>query len=318
MPLISTQTFQPKPSPKGAILYSKEALRQDLERVRNAWEDCQATRDRDAIYGYLTAVYALVAWWTAEGRDVERARRALRLQRLEVSKREDPFGAVIRCTADPAKADKRTRSKWSRVMRTRQATNRIPSRSISSSSARAASTRARLGSPSGDRRGRSTPETGRRGRRPASPLWARIGLTHRSMLARKTVTSLGHNLPQEAPRALPQPSSTSSKVIGARGSAMSRFTDCTSASRGQDSESEAVRIDLGTLPCLMTHIVLMNAKTPCSRNSHLTREGTFTLPELTTMRHRDCFGRHWLQAVLRLSLVSFHPYPLQSKNGSWA
>jgi hypothetical protein len=28
-----------------------------------------------------------------------------------------PFAAVVRCTADPAKADKRTRSKWSRVMR---------------------------------------------------------------------------------------------------------------------------------------------------------------------------------------------------------
>jgi hypothetical protein len=37
--------------------------------------------------------------------------------RLEVFDREDPFAAVIRCTADPAKADKRTRSKWSRVMR---------------------------------------------------------------------------------------------------------------------------------------------------------------------------------------------------------
>jgi hypothetical protein len=36
---------------------------------------------------------------------------------LAVSDREDPFAAVIRCTADPAKADKRTRSKWSRVMR---------------------------------------------------------------------------------------------------------------------------------------------------------------------------------------------------------
>jgi hypothetical protein len=36
---------------------------------------------------------------------------------LEVYDREDPFAAVIRCTADPAKADKRTRSKWSRVMR---------------------------------------------------------------------------------------------------------------------------------------------------------------------------------------------------------
>ena len=58
-------------------------------------------------------MYGLVAWWTAEGREIDRARRALRLQRLEVSEREDPFAAVIRCTADPAKADKRTRSKWS-------------------------------------------------------------------------------------------------------------------------------------------------------------------------------------------------------------
>jgi hypothetical protein len=36
---------------------------------------------------------------------------------LEVSDREDPFAAMIRCTADPVKTDKRTRSKWSRVMR---------------------------------------------------------------------------------------------------------------------------------------------------------------------------------------------------------
>jgi hypothetical protein len=47
---------------------------------------------------------------------VDRSRRALRL-RLAVSEREDPFAAVIRCTADLAKADKRTRSKWSRLMR---------------------------------------------------------------------------------------------------------------------------------------------------------------------------------------------------------
>jgi hypothetical protein len=62
-------------------------------------------------------VYGLVAWWSAEGGEVERAGRALCLQRLEVSDREDPFASIIRCTADPAKADKRTRSKWSRVMR---------------------------------------------------------------------------------------------------------------------------------------------------------------------------------------------------------
>ena len=58
-----------------------------------------------------------MTWWTAEGRDLERARRALRSQRLKVSDREDPFAAIIRCTADSAKADKRTRSEWSRVMR---------------------------------------------------------------------------------------------------------------------------------------------------------------------------------------------------------
>ena len=53
----------------------------------------------------------------SRGHDVERARLALRLQGLEVSGRRDPFAAVIRCTADPTKADKRTRSKWSRLMR---------------------------------------------------------------------------------------------------------------------------------------------------------------------------------------------------------
>jgi hypothetical protein len=98
-------SFQSRPSPKEAIPYSSAVMRQDLERLRGVWEDCQASRDRNAIYGYLTAVYGLVAWWTAEGRDLDRARRALRLQRLEVSDREDPFAAIIRCTADPAKAD---------------------------------------------------------------------------------------------------------------------------------------------------------------------------------------------------------------------
>jgi hypothetical protein len=55
------------------VPYTTQALRQDLLRVRNAWEDCQAKRDRDAIYSYLIAVFDLVAWWTAEGRALDRA-----------------------------------------------------------------------------------------------------------------------------------------------------------------------------------------------------------------------------------------------------
>ena len=113
---LSFLTEDQKPKPE-IIPYSKEAMRQDLERVREAWADCQCCRQRDAIYGYLTAVYDLVIWWAAEQRDVERARRALCSRRLDVPEREDPFAAIIRCTADPARVDKRTRSKWSRVMR---------------------------------------------------------------------------------------------------------------------------------------------------------------------------------------------------------
>jgi hypothetical protein len=66
----SLSTFQPRPSAQEAIPYTEEAMRQDLQRVRNVWEGAQSSRDRDAIYGYLTAVYGLVAWWTAESREM--------------------------------------------------------------------------------------------------------------------------------------------------------------------------------------------------------------------------------------------------------
>jgi hypothetical protein len=99
------------------VPYTTQALREDLRRVRNAWEDCQSKRDRDAIYSYLTAVFNLVAWWAAESCALERARKALRLRCLEPSDHDEPFAAVIRCTSDLVKVDRRTRSKWSRVLR---------------------------------------------------------------------------------------------------------------------------------------------------------------------------------------------------------
>ena len=99
------------------VPYTTQALRQDLLRVRSAWEDCQASRDRNAIYGYLSAVFDLVMWWAAEGRAISRARWALQLQHLGLPTTDEPFAAVILCTADRQKVDKRTRSKWSRVLR---------------------------------------------------------------------------------------------------------------------------------------------------------------------------------------------------------
>ena len=107
-----------KKSTQDPIPYSREALKQDLVRVRNAWQDCQANRDRNAIYGYLSAVFDLVMWWKAEDRAITRARWALRLQGgADLPTLDEPFAAVIFCTADREKVDKRTRSKWSRVLR---------------------------------------------------------------------------------------------------------------------------------------------------------------------------------------------------------
>jgi hypothetical protein len=99
------------------VPYTTQALRQDLLRVRSAWNDCQTSRARNAIYGYLTAVFDLVMWWAAEGRAISRARWALQLHHLDLPTTDEPFAAVISCTADRNKVDKRTRSKWSRVLR---------------------------------------------------------------------------------------------------------------------------------------------------------------------------------------------------------
>jgi hypothetical protein len=106
-----------KPPVRNDVPYTTEAIKQDLLRVRNAWEACQASRKRDAIYTYLTAVFDLVAWWAAENRALDRAHWVLRLRHLDPFDHDEPFAAIIRGTADPAKVDKRTRSKWSRALR---------------------------------------------------------------------------------------------------------------------------------------------------------------------------------------------------------
>ena len=100
-----------------AIPFSAEAMRASLLRLEDEWETVQASRDRDAIYQYLAAVFELVSWWAQEGRAVDRAHWALHLRGHHSVREPEPFAAVIFCTSDPGKADGRTRSKWSRVLR---------------------------------------------------------------------------------------------------------------------------------------------------------------------------------------------------------
>jgi hypothetical protein len=104
--------------PAADIDFSTDALKANLQRLEREWETYQSTRGRDGIYGYLTAVFELVTVWAHEGTAVDYARWALWLRghRSAVVSPE-PFAAVIFCTADRKKADHRTRSKWSRVLR---------------------------------------------------------------------------------------------------------------------------------------------------------------------------------------------------------
>ena len=62
-------------------------------------------------------MFELVAWWMAENHALERAQNALRLRHITPTDHDEPFAAIIRCTADHGKVDKRTRSKWSRALR---------------------------------------------------------------------------------------------------------------------------------------------------------------------------------------------------------
>ena len=102
---------------RDTVPFSTEAMKASLLRLRNEWETVQTSRDRDAVYQYLTAVFELVSWWAQEGRAVDRAHRALHLRGYHSVREPEAFATIIRCTSDPAKVDDRTRSKWSRVLR---------------------------------------------------------------------------------------------------------------------------------------------------------------------------------------------------------
>jgi hypothetical protein len=99
------------------IRYTTEALQRCLERLETEYSAYQEERDREAVFGYLTAVFETVAWWYLVGRAEEFAQRALCLQRSQAPKIVDPFAAIIFCTSDSGKVDFKTRSKWARVLR---------------------------------------------------------------------------------------------------------------------------------------------------------------------------------------------------------
>jgi hypothetical protein len=94
----------------------QDRLRRRLIRVSDAFDEFQGSRVRDAVYGYLKAVFALVVDCKGRRRTKRLLRRAFQFAGLSFDENADPFGAVIRCTSE-RNLDNKTISKWARALR---------------------------------------------------------------------------------------------------------------------------------------------------------------------------------------------------------
>ena len=96
----------------------QEGVERQFAKARKAWVQYQSTRQRDAVYTYLSVVFDIVRRWKMVGHS-----RTCSLHALSASEHRgavrtrDPFAIVIFCTSDPRVVDSRTRSKWVRALR---------------------------------------------------------------------------------------------------------------------------------------------------------------------------------------------------------
>jgi hypothetical protein len=94
---------------------SSAVLKLELERLRVVWRQVQRTRQRDAVYEFLEAVYGVVSRFNRAGDGRKLLRKLHRLDH-RLKRIHEPYSAVIHY-ATGYTVDNRTRSKWSRLMR---------------------------------------------------------------------------------------------------------------------------------------------------------------------------------------------------------
>jgi hypothetical protein len=93
-------------------------IEEELETARTAWTRYQSTRQRNAVYPYLSAVFQIVTRWKEQRRAKASSLQALiAANKSGAIKIDEPFAVFIFCTSDACKLDVKTRSKWSRALR---------------------------------------------------------------------------------------------------------------------------------------------------------------------------------------------------------
>lgn len=112
----------PVPGPKIPVSkltsYSRKASKEDVKRLQKYWRRLHKSRKRDAIYGFLAELFELVSWWKVQEKDHERAIRLFdRFCEPNTPLHREPFAVTLAIAASPDKIDRRTLSKFSRVLR---------------------------------------------------------------------------------------------------------------------------------------------------------------------------------------------------------
>jgi hypothetical protein len=117
VPQAGNYRILPETQIRRIAVTSKSDVEDDLAQARMGWTEYQSTRERDAVYQYLTAVFEVVGLWKKQ-----RRAKASSLQALAATKHpgairiQEPFAIVIFCTSDPRTVDARTRNKWARAL----------------------------------------------------------------------------------------------------------------------------------------------------------------------------------------------------------
>lgn len=95
---------------------SEGRLRRWLGKTSDVWHDFQKCRSRNAVYGYLEAVYGIVMHYKVRRKINRLLRHAFKFAGLPFDANADPFTAVIRCTCEKS-LDGKMISKWARGLR---------------------------------------------------------------------------------------------------------------------------------------------------------------------------------------------------------
>jgi hypothetical protein len=104
---------------------SGSSLKQQLADVCDAFDEFRESRNRDAVYGYLKAVFRFVVEAKRRDETARLVRRAFIFAGLPYQEDADPFATVVRCTCEH-RLDDKTISKWARALRYAAYRNRPP------------------------------------------------------------------------------------------------------------------------------------------------------------------------------------------------